>query len=64
MGLGWVGGEPLLLLEGWLRTRPGGENVVAIALCDAVAAAVATAAALAGILLAVAAYRRLASKGI
>lgn len=64
LGLSWLASEPLLMLEAWLRARPGGENMVAIALCDAGAAAVATAGALASALLAVAAYQRLASRGI
>ncbi len=59
LGLGWLLGQPLLLLEAWMRAQEGG-NPVAIAVVDAGAAAVAAAAALASALLAVAAYRRLA----
>ena len=32
LGLAWIAGEPLLVLEGWLRARPGGENAGAFAL--------------------------------
>lgn len=59
-GLGWIAQQPLLALDGWLRDRPDGPNPVALATVDALAAAIATAAALTTVLLAVSAYRRLA----
>lgn len=59
LGLGWLLGQPFLMLAAWLSAQGGG-NPVAIALVDAGAAAVAAAAALASALVAVAAYRRLA----
>ena len=57
-------GEPLLVLDRWLRARGDGPNPVALVMTDALAATVAAAAALAAALIAVAAYRRLASNGI
>lgn len=63
LGIGWLASQPVMMLDIWLRNRPGGENMVAIALCDAGAAAVSSGAALAAVLLAVVAYRRLASSG-
>lgn len=54
-------GEPLLVLDRWLRAQGGGPNPVALVMTDALAATVAAAAALAGGLVAIAAYRRLAS---
>ena len=59
LGFGWIGSQPLLLLDGWLRAQGGG-NPVAVAIVDAGAAAISMAAALASALFAVAAYRRLA----
>lgn len=59
-GLGWVMQQPLMALDGWLRARPSGPNPVALATVDALAAGVATIAAAASTLLAIAAYRRLA----
>lgn len=59
-GLGWLAQQPLLMLDGWLRGQEGGGNPVALATVDALAAAVAAAASLGAVLLAVAAYRRLA----
>ena len=60
LGISWFAPQPLLALDAWLRTRPGGANVVALATVDALAAAIAALAALASALVAVAAYRRLA----
>lgn len=59
LGMGWLFGQPFLLVEDWVRGQGGG-NPVAIAVVAAGAAAVAAAAGLAAALLAVAAYRRLA----
>ena len=52
-----LGGQPFLLLGTWLGG--GGANPLGVALVDALAAAVASAAQLAGALVAVVAYRRL-----
>lgn len=57
-------GEPLLVLDRWLRARVDGPNPAALLMTDALAATVATAAALAGGLVAIVAYRRLASEGL
>ncbi len=59
LGLGWLLGQPFLMLAAWMAAQGGG-NPVAIALVDAGAAAVAAVAALASALLAVTAYLRLA----
>lgn len=59
LGFGWIGSQPLLWLDGWLREQGGG-NPVAVAIVDAGAAAISMAAGLATALFAVAAYRRLA----
>ena len=56
---GWIASTPFLALDGWLR-EGGGNSPVPIAIVDAGAAAVATASGLAGTLVALAAYRRLA----
>jgi hypothetical protein len=63
MALSWFAPQPLLALDLWLRERAGGANPVALATVDALAAAVVTLAALATALIAVATYRRLASRG-
>lgn len=57
---GLIGGQPFLLLDGWMRGTPGGINPVAVAIVDAAAAGVAMLTQLALALIAVAAYRRLA----
>jgi hypothetical protein len=59
VGFGWIGSQPLLLLDGWLREQGGG-NPVAVAIVDAGAAAISMVAGLASAMFAVAAYRRLA----
>lgn len=64
LAAGWIAPQPLLMLDTWLRARPDGPNPVALVTVDALAASVAAAAGLAGALLAVAAYRRLARQGI
>ena len=56
--------QPLVALDAWLRAQPDGANPAAVATVDALAALIATAAALASALVAVAAYRRLVSRGI
>ncbi|WP_174284765.1 hypothetical protein [Sphingomonas bacterium] len=56
---GWIASVPLLALDNWLRTGADA-NPVPIAIVDAAAAAVATASGLAGTIVALAAYRRLA----
>ena len=56
---GWLASTPFLALDGWLR-EGGGSGPVPLAIVDAGAAAVATASGLAGTLVALAAYRRLA----
>jgi hypothetical protein len=53
--------EPLLALDAWLRAH--GPNPVAVAMTDAAVALVSTVAGLAGVLIAIAAYRLLASRG-
>ncbi|HEU0044123.1 hypothetical protein [Sphingomonas sp.] len=63
LALSWFVPQPLLALDAWLRDRPGGANPLALATVDALAAALAALAALVTALLAVAAYRRLASRG-
>ena len=59
LGLGWVAQQPLVALDLWLRGQAGGPNPVALATVDALQAGIATIAALASALLAVAVYRRL-----
>ncbi|WP_419809713.1 hypothetical protein [Sphingomonas sp.] len=63
LAMGWLVPQPFLLLDRWLRARPGGVNVAALATADALAAAGETAAAIASALIAIAAYRRLVSRG-
>ena len=58
---GWIASTPFLALDGWLR-QGADANPVPIAIVDAGAAAVATASGLAGTLVALAAYRRLAAR--
>lgn len=60
---GWLIGEPFRALDGWLRAN-GEANPVTLGLVDAGSAVVATVTTLATILVAVAAYRRLAKQGI
>lgn len=60
---GWMLGAPFMMLDRWLR-ETGQGNPVTLAVVDAGAAAAAMAAGLATALIAVAAYRRLASRGI
>lgn len=62
LALGWFAPQPLIALDDWLRARAGGPNPVALMTVDALAAAIAAAAALASGLIAVAAYRRLAAR--
>lgn len=64
LAMGWLVPQPFLALDLWLRTRPGGANVAAVATVDALAAAGEAVAAIAAALIAVAAYRALANKGI
>ena len=64
LGTATLAQAPLLFLDGLLRANDGGVNPVAVAIVDVAAAVVSTAAALASALLAVAAYRRLANRGI
>ena len=59
---GWLASTPFLALDGWLR-QGADANPVPIAIVDAGAAAVASASGLAGTLVALAAYRRLAGQG-
>lgn len=61
-GAQMLASEPLLTLDGWLRAHD--PNPVAVAMTDALVAGVSTAAGLAGVLIAVTAYRLLASKGM
>ena len=57
--IGLLGGQPFLLLDGWMRGT-GLANPVAVAVVDAAAAAVAMITQLALALVAIVAYRRLA----
>ncbi|WP_425228181.1 hypothetical protein [Sphingomonas sp.] len=61
---GVIAPQLLLQLDGILRGQPGGENVAAVVIVDALIALTATAAALGAALIAVSAYRALARKGI
>ncbi|WP_174279546.1 hypothetical protein, partial [Sphingomonas bacterium] len=60
LGFGIVVGQPLLLLDAWLRANDGGVNPVAVTIVDAGAAIVSAASALGSALLGVVTYRRLA----
>lgn len=62
LAMGWLAPQPFLALDLWLRARPGGPNVVAVATVDALAAAGETAAAIASALVAIAAYRALVDR--